>query len=67
MKTSDKFYYPGRLIYFEESGWTVKMWRGIDHKNAGRIVGKIPVKSIVDGLWGDCQSRRGVRVSLIKY
>ncbi|KAF5366382.1 hypothetical protein D9758_009797 [Tetrapyrgos nigripes] len=62
MTARDEFYYPGQLLHGEKGKWTVKMWRGIQHENANKILEGIPVSRIVDGLYGDCEGRRAIRV-----
>ncbi|KAF5343123.1 hypothetical protein D9758_015199 [Tetrapyrgos nigripes] len=43
MTAKDEFYYPGRLLHQEKQKWTVKMWRGIQHDNADKILEGIPL------------------------
>ncbi|KAF5372086.1 hypothetical protein D9758_004961 [Tetrapyrgos nigripes] len=62
MTARDKFYYPGRLLHGEKGKWTVKMWRGIKHENANKILEGIPISRIVDGLYGDREGRRAIRL-----
>ncbi|THU75736.1 hypothetical protein K435DRAFT_846836, partial [Dendrothele bispora CBS 962.96] len=58
MTPKDKFFYPARLISKSKEKWTVKMWRGIKHENAGKIITGIPPSRMVDGLWQDAKKRR---------
>ncbi|THV02120.1 hypothetical protein K435DRAFT_922498 [Dendrothele bispora CBS 962.96] len=58
MTPKDKFFYPARLISKSKEKWTVKMWRGIKHENAGKVLKGIPPSRMVDGRWQDAKRRR---------
>ncbi|KAF9060861.1 hypothetical protein BDP27DRAFT_1429567 [Rhodocollybia butyracea] len=64
VKHSNNFYYPGRMIYWDNHAkhGSVEMWRGIQNDLAGTIIEKIPVKNIVDGLWMDQKGRRKIQL-----
>ncbi|KAF9060516.1 hypothetical protein BDP27DRAFT_1429993 [Rhodocollybia butyracea] len=64
VKHSNNFYYPGRMIYWDNHAkhGSVEMWRGIQNDLAGIIIEKIPVKNIVDGLWMDQKGRQKIQL-----
>ncbi|KAF5338688.1 hypothetical protein D9758_017577 [Tetrapyrgos nigripes] len=62
MDANTLFYYPGRLLHQEKGKWTIKMWRGIKHENANKVLENISVKRLVDGLYGDREGRRSIRL-----
>ncbi|THU75464.1 hypothetical protein K435DRAFT_814314, partial [Dendrothele bispora CBS 962.96] len=59
------YYYPGRLIRKDGNSWSIKMWRGNQHEQAGKIV-HVPETNIVDGLYGDREGRRQIRLGRFK-
>ena len=65
IKLGPLYYYPGRLIHFnqETRSWKVEMWRGIHNEYAGRIL-DAPVSTIVDGLWQDAHGRQKIQVKI---
>lgn len=67
VQSNGVYYYPGRLISWDEQSLTgtVQMWRGIENDLANKIIHNVPASDIADGLWKDYKGRRQIRVCLI--
>ncbi|KAF9064256.1 hypothetical protein BDP27DRAFT_1367319 [Rhodocollybia butyracea] len=60
----EKYYYPCRLIARDsrKQRWTIKWWRHNTHKLAGQYEFNVSTSRLLDGLWGNAEARRQVRL-----